>query len=304
MGTPDFAAECLRALCESGREIAGVFSQPDKPKGRKQVLTAPPVKELAQSLGLSVYQPKSLRDGEALKIIEDLNPDIIVVVAYGRILPKELLSFPKYGCINIHASLLPHLRGAAPINFAIIGGDKTTGITSMYMDEGLDTGDMLIRRETDIGPDMTAGELFSKLSKMGAEVLLETLDAIEAGTAVRTPQDESKATYAPVMTKETGRIDFSLPAQRVHDLVRGTDPWPGAYCIWEDKTLKICKTKVRDTNSDKDGGTVLSSGKNGIVVSCGSGAVEIMELQLQGKKRMTARDFLNGNKLAAGTKLI
>ncbi|MBQ3379489.1 MAG: methionyl-tRNA formyltransferase [Clostridia bacterium] len=300
MGTPDFAAGCLKALLDHGHEVVGVFSQPDKPKGRKQVLTPPPVKELAESQGLPVYQPKSLKDGEAMKIIESLAPEIIVVVAYGKILPKEILCFPPHGCINIHASLLPRLRGAAPINFAIIEGDETTGITSMYMDEGLDTGDMLIRRETQIDPDMTAGELFIKLSDMGADVLIETLDAISAGTLVRTPQDDDKATYAPIMTKETGKIDFSLPAKRVHDLVRGTDPWPGAYCTWDEKMLKICKTVVTTGGGGKCGEVIYADKTRGIVVSCGENCVRIEQLQLQGKKRMSARDFLNGNKLKPG----
>ena len=300
MGTPDFAVGCLTALHESSHQVLGVFSQPDKPKGRKQIMTAPPVKETAQALGIPVYQPKTLRDGEALEIIKKLNPDIIIVVAYGKILPGEILHFPKYGCINIHASLLPRLRGAAPINFAIIEGDKKTGITSMYMDEGLDTGDMLICRETDIGPDMTAGELFDRLSVMGAQVLIETIEKIENGTAERTPQDGSLATYAPIMTKETGKIDFSLPAARVHDLVRGTDPWPGAYCVWNEKTLKICRTRVTE-GKGKCGEVIRADKSGGITVACGAGAVRIEELQLQGKKRMSAKDFLNGNKLEPGT---
>jgi len=301
MGTPDFAVDCLRALCDSRHEVVGVFSQPDKPVGRKQELTPPPVKVLAQERGLNVYQPKSLKNGEALEIIKELNPDIIIVVAYGKILPKEILDYPKYGCVNIHASLLPKLRGAAPINFSIINGDKVTGVTSMYMDVGLDTGDMLIKREVEILPDMTAGELFDILAPVGAEVLLETMDKIEDGTIERIPQNEEEATYASIMDKSTGKIDFSKSAQVVHDLVRGTEPWPGAYCVMDGKTLKICKTKV--FNKDffaRPGEVVFADRKNGIVIACGENAIEVLELQLQGKKRLSAKDFLNGKAMEPG----
>lgn len=301
MGTPDFANDCLSALVEKGHEVVGVFSQPDKPKGRKQELAPPPVKVLAESLGLFVYQPKTLKDGEAMRVIERLNPDIIVVVAYGKILPKEVLSYPKYGCVNIHASLLPHLRGASPINFSIINGDTATGITSMYMDEGLDTGDMLIRREVDILPDMTAGELFDILAPVGAEVLIETLEKIENGTIKRVPQDNAAATYAPIMDKSTGKIDFAKTAEQVHNLVRGTEPWPGAYCIMGNQTLKICKTKVlKQDFFARPGEVIFADRKSGIVIACAENAIEVLELQLQGKKRLSAKDFLNGSKMAPG----
>ena len=301
MGTPDFAKDCLSALVNEGHEVVGVFSQPDKPKGRKQELSPPAVKVLANSLGLTVYQPGSLKDKEAMVIIEKLNPDIIVVVAYGKILPKEVLSYPKYGCVNIHASLLPHLRGAAPINFSIINGDTVTGITSMYMDEGLDTGDMLLKREIDILPDMTAGELFDILAPVGAQVLIETIKKIESGSIERIPQNNELATYAPIMDKSVGKIDFTKTALEVHNLVRGTQPWPEAHCMMGEQKLKICKTRViRKDFFAVPGEVIFADKKSGIVIACGENAIEVLELQLQGKKRLFAKDFLNGGKMSAG----
>ncbi len=305
MGTPDFALDCLKSLCEAGHDVCGVFTQPDKPVGRKQILTPPPVKALAEEFSLPVYQPGTLRDGEAMRIIEGLRPELIVVVAFGKILPKEILDYPEYGCINIHASLLPHLRGAAPINFSIIEGLKETGVTSMYMNEGLDTGDIILQRKTQIPPDMTAGQLFDTLAPLGASVLVETIDALRDGSAKRTAQDESLATYAPTMSKQTGKIDFTKSAKNVCDLVRGCDPWPGAYCIYDEKELKIISAHVYDGAEKVSGeaGEVIRADKNGIVVACGDGAIVITSLQLPGKKRLPVRDFLNGRAMERGTRL-
>ena len=228
MGTPDFAVPCLQRLFDCGCEVCGVFTQPDKPKGRHGVLTAPPVKELALKMGVPVFQPTKMRDGTALEMLKSVQPELVIVVAYGKILPKEILDYPKYGCINIHASLLPKLRGAAPIQWSVINGCKVTGVTSMQMDEGLDTGDMLISREIEIGENETAGELHDRLSALGADVLEETLEALKKGELKPVKQNDAEFTYAPMLSKELSPVDWSLSAREVHNKIRGLSPWPSA----------------------------------------------------------------------------
>jgi methionyl-tRNA formyltransferase len=301
MGTPDFAVPCLEALVNNGYDIAGVVTQPDKPVGRKQSeLKAPPVKEAALALGIkNILQPVKVKTPEFVESIRQMEPDLIVTAAYGRILTKAVLDVPKYGCINVHASLLPKYRGAAPIQWAIINGDNVTGITTMFMDEGMDTGDILLKREIEIGPDMNAGELFDKLKILGARTLIETLEAMKDGTLTRTPQDHSKAVYIPMMTKETGLIDWSKSAAEIHNLVRGTYPWPGAYTFYKGSRLKIWKTAVLEEcpiGSPEQGllelskkeqpGKILKISKQQLVVSTGCGCLFISELQFENCRRM------------------
>jgi len=244
MGTPDIAAASLAAVLEAGHEVCGVFTREDKPVGRKQILTAPPVKQLALEHNLPIYQPKTLRTEEVRQQIRELAPELIVVVAYGRILPPEVLCVPPKGCINLHVSLLPKYRGAAPVQWSVINGDKETGVSIMYLDEGLDTGDILNVAPVTIGPEETSGELFERITAQGAKTLVETIASIAAGTAVRTPQDHSKATLAPPLTKEMARFAFDQPAQKLHDLVRGMNPWPVAYFEQEGKKIKVRKSHV------------------------------------------------------------
>ena len=290
MGTPDFAVPCLRTLAESGHEIAAVFTQPDKPKGRGYAMTPPPVKVCAQKYGIEVYQPEKMKDGTAYEILSKIKPDMIIVVAYGKILPKDIIELPPFGCINVHASLLPEYRGAAPIQWAVLDGKKKTGVTAMYMDVGLDTGDMLLKAETDIGENETAGELHDRLSAMGAELIVKTVHEAEKGTLVREKQDDSKSCYASMLTKEMSVIDFGKTAQKVHDLVRGLNSWPSASAVLNGKRIKIHRTLI--TNGSGEPGQVLSL--EPFVVACGEGAVEITELQPEGKKRMSAQAFVNG----------
>lgn len=290
MGTPEFAVPCLEALAGDGNDIAAVFTQPDKPKGRKYVLTPPPVKEAALKLGIPVYQPVTLRDGEALSILRELSPEMIIVVAYGKILPEEIINLPEYGCINVHASLLPKYRGAAPIQWAIIDGNRTTGVTAMYMDKGLDTGDMLMKTELTIGEDETADELHDRLSAAGAELIVRVVHAARAGELIREKQNDAESCYAKMLTKDMSVIDFSQGAQQVHDRIRGLNSWPGASAVLCGKRIKILRTHV--TNGTGEPGQVLSL--EPLVVACGNGAIEILEVQPEGKKRMDARSFLNG----------
>lgn len=292
MGTPDFAVPCLQALIDDNNDVCAVFTQPDKPKGRKYILTPPPVKELALKHHLPVYQPITLKDGSALKILQDLNPELILVVAYGKILPKEIIELPQYGCINIHASLLPKYRGASPIQQAILHGEKTTGVTAMYMDIGLDTGDMLLKTEVDIDENETADELHDRLSTEGAKLIVEVVHAAAEGTLVRTPQNDAMSTYAPLLTREMSAIDFTKSAVEIHNQVRGLNSWPSAVTTLEGKKLKIHRTRL--AKGEGQPGTILSL--NPFVVACGSGAIEITELQPEGKKKMTAQDYLRGHK--------
>ena len=290
MGTPEFAVPCLEALIHDGNEVAAVFTQPDKPKGRGYTLTPPPVKVCALSHEIPVFQPDTLKDGEALNMLQELAPEMIVVVAYGKILPKAILDLPPLGCVNVHASLLPEYRGAAPIQWAVIDGKKQTGVTTMYMDVGLDTGDMLMKAALDIGEDETADELHDRLSALGAELIVRTVHAAAAGTLVREKQDDSRSCYASMLTKELSAVDFSKSAKQVHDLVRGLNSWPSASALLNGKRIKLHRTRV--TQGSGRPGQVLSL--RPLVVACGEGAVELLEVQPEGKKKMTAQAFLNG----------
>ena len=290
MGTPDFSVPCLDALIKDGNEIAAVFTQPDKPKGRKALLTPPPVKVRALEDNIEVFQPVTLKDGEALSILRKLAPEMIVVVAYGKILPKEILELPVYGCINVHASLLPEYRGAAPIQQAILDGKTVTGVTAMYMDVGLDTGDMLMKTEVCIGENDNAEQLHDKLSAAGAELIVKVVHAAKAGTLVREKQDDSKASYVGVLTKEMSEIDLTKTAQQVHNKIRGLYSWTGAAVKVRGKKVKIHSSRIAQGSGKA--GQVLSL--KPLIVACGEGAVEILELQPEGKKRMDAASFVNG----------
>ena len=301
MGTPDFAVPCLERLVSDGEEVVGVFTQPDKPKGRGYTLAQPPVKEEALKHNIPVFQPKSMRDGEALAILERLQPELIVVVAYGKILPKEILYFPKYHSINIHASLLPKYRGSAPIQWCILSGETVTGVTSMLMDEGIDTGDMLLRAETEIPEDMTAGELHDVLAKLGAQVLSETVAAIRENRLNPIPQT-GESNYAPMLTKDLCPIDFSRSALEIHNQIRGLSPWPVATAMWQGKRLKIFRSELGG-KTDAPAGTIVST-DGAIAVACGDKTVlRILELQQEGKKRMSAADFLVGHAVKVGSAL-
>lgn len=302
MGTPDFALQTLQGLIDAGCSLVGVYTQPDRPKGRGKQLAAPPVKILAQRYGIPVYQPVRLRQPEAVAELQALAPDLIVVVAYGQILPKSVLDMPRFGCINVHASLLPRYRGAAPINKAIMNGETQTGVTTMYMDESLDTGDMLVKKTLEIGPDETAGQLHDRLAALGSEAMQETLQQLCAGTLQGEPQDDALATYAPMMKKEDGRIDWQRSATDIHNQVRGLDPWPGAYTTFQGELLKLAATCPVSGESGEPG-CVLTADDNGVRIACGSGALLVRELQLAGRKRLPAGDFLRGCKLATGTVL-
>ena len=299
MGTPDFAVPCLEALLDAGHQVLAVFTQPDKPVGRKQIMTPPAVKICALSHGLTVYQPDTLRSGEAMSVISVLSPEAIVVAAYGKILPKEMIDLPRYGCINVHGSLLPKYRGAAPIQWSFINGDSETGVTIMQMNEGLDTGDILTKAVVPIAQDDTAESMFDKLSVMGSELLVETLESLQKGEITPQPQDVSEATYAPMLNKDISLIDWNKPAQAVHDLIRGLYSWPIAHTFLGGKKLKIFSSIVSDDSGEP--GTVISTSP--LTVACGSGSVIIGTLQLEGKKAMDQKDFLAGHKLAAGDRL-
>lgn len=301
MGTPDFAVPSLEALLTAGHTICGVFTQPDKPKNRGMKLLPTPVKECALSHGLPVFQPEKLRDGTALAQIQALAPELIVVAAYGRILPQNILDCPPKGCINVHSSLLPKYRGAAPINWAILNGEKETGVTIMHMAAALDAGDVISRLATSIGPDETAPELTARLAELGGKLLSETVAQIEAGTAVRIPQEEAQATLAPMLDKELSPLDFSKSAQTLHDQVRGLLPWPAAVAQVGETRCKIFATKVEKQTGVP--GTVLEAGKNGLVVACGENALRIVELQPDGGKRMRSADYLRGHPIEEGKTL-
>ncbi|MBE6769512.1 MAG: methionyl-tRNA formyltransferase [Ruminococcaceae bacterium] len=301
MGTPDFAVPTLKALISAGHSVVGVFTQPDKPVGRKQILTPPPVKVEAEKNGIRVFQPTTLRDGAAYEILKELNPEIIVVVAYGKILPKEILDLPKYKCVNGHASLLPRHRGASPIQWSIVCGDKVTGVTTMLMDEGMDTGDMLETVTTEISDTDTAETLHDRLSILGAELMCSTLEKIEKGSITPKPQGENGVTYAPIIKKEMGILDFSKNAKELHCLIRAFSGWPVAYFSLNGKRVKVYSAEV--AVGDGSVATVLSS-KNEFVVSCGENtALKLTRLQIEGSKPMDAKAFLCGNAIPVGTKL-
>ncbi len=278
----------------------GVVTQPDKPKGRGKKLGMSPVKELAIENNIPVYQPVKARDKEFIDKIKSLNPDVIVVVAFGQILPKEILEIPKLGCINVHVSLLPKYRGAAPINWVIINGEEKTGVTTMYMDEGLDTGDMILKTEVNLDENITAGELHDKMMNIGAETLKETLRLIEEGNAPREVQNHEEFSYAPIMNKSLGNIDFSKSAREIHNLVRGVNPWPSAYTTYNDVIMKVWKTKVLDEKSTKDVGTIIDVSKDGIKVSTIDNVLLIEEIQMPNKKRMLVGEYIKGNTIETG----
>ncbi len=300
MGTPDFAVPCLQRLFDCDCEVCGVFTQPDKPKGRHGVLTPPPVKELALKMGVPVFQPVKMKDGTAFEMLKSVEPELVIVVAYGKILPKEILQYPKYGCINIHASLLPKLRGAAPIQWSVINGFATTGVTAMQMDEGLDTGDMLIKCETPIGENETAGELHDRLSIMGADVLEKTIEALKAGELEAEKQNHEEFTYAPMLSKELSPVDWTLSAQEVHNKIRGLSPWPCATAKFAGKTIKLLRSVLTQEKGTKSGEVVESDKK--LLITCGDlRCIEITLLQAENKKAMPAADYLRGNPIEKGS---
>ena len=297
MGTPDFAVMSLKRLVADGHEVCGVFTQPDKPKNRGHKLVPTPVKAYALTQNIPVYQPEKLRDGTALELVRSLEPELTVVAAYGRILPEDILEAPKYGSINVHSSLLPKYRGAAPINWAILNGETTTGVTIMYMAKELDAGDIILQKETPIGPDEDAQALTGRLADLGAEALGEAVTAIGAGTSTRTPQDEGQQTYASMLTREMSPIDWSRTAHEIDRQVRGLIPWPCAACEVAGRRFKVYRT-APGGKTDAAPGTVLSAGKQGIQVSCGGGeSLYITELQAEGGKRMAAGAYLLGHPL-------
>ena len=306
MGTPDFAVPCLKSLIDSGENVMAVFTQPDKPKGRGYKLTPPPVKEVALTHNIPVYQPLSLKKGEdaeaAMKTITELAPDLIIVVAYGKILPKAILDAPKY-CINVHASLLPKYRGAGPIQWSVLNGEKVTGVTTMLMAEGVDTGDMLLSKSTEIGENETASELHDRLSELGAEVLLETVRAVKSDGLTPVPQEDSQSTHAPMLTKDMCPIDFSKSAQEVHNHIRGLSAFPCATTVLDRKRLKVYRSEiVKGLKSDRPCGTIVQA--NDFTVVCGDGAcVRFTEVQAEGGKRMSTADYLRGKAVQEGSVL-
>lgn len=299
MGTPDFAVPSLEALIDAGHDLCGVFTQPDKPKNRGMRLLAPPVKETAIAHNIPVYQPVTLKNGEAMDVIGKLDPELIVVAAYGRILPAEILDYPKFGCVNVHSSLLPKLRGAAPINWAVINGETQTGVTIMYMAQALDAGDIIAQVKTTIDADETVETLYIRLARMGGRLLAGTVEQIAAGTAKRTPQDGAKATYAPMLTRELSPIDWKESAKSIHDKIRGLIPWPAAATdIISGEPIKIFASINTGDHTSAAPGTILTAGKQGIDVACGDGKVlRLTALQAPGGKRMSAADYLRGHPL-------
>ncbi len=296
MGTPDFAAVCLDALIRADYNIVGAFTQPDKPKGRGHKLAACPVKQLAEANGIPVYQPAKLRDGTALADLQALKPDMIVVVAYGRILPDDILALPKYGCINIHGSVLPKYRGSAPIQWSVINGDETAGVTSMYMATEMDAGDIIFTAETPIGEKETSSALFERLAPMGAELLLKTVRSIENGTAPRIAQDESLVSFAPMLSKELSPIDWNCEPRMILKRIFGLQDWPCATAVLDGTEFKIYDAELSDTKTDKAPGCLVSAGKQGIEVACAGGqTIRILELQASGGKRMGAAAYLLGH---------
>ena len=303
MGTPGFSVPTLEKIIEAGHEVIGVVTQPDKAKGRGKKVLFPPVKETALAHNLPVYQPRRARDPEFIEEMKTLNPDVMVVVAFGQILPKAILDIPKYGCINVHASLLPKYRGAAPIQWAVIRGEKVSGVTTMQMDVGLDTGDMLLKKEVLLDEEETGGSLHDKLSTLGGDLLIETLKKIEAGDIHPEKQDDSQAgEYARMLDKNLGRIDFSMPAAEIERLIRGLNPWPSAFTSYNGKTMKLWKAKT-DNCGQGVPGQVIHVDKNSFTVQTGQGTLQILELQMEGKKRMDAGAFLRGCPLETGTML-
>ena len=299
MGTPEFAVPTLQALIDH-HEVLAVVTQPDKQRGRGKKMQFPPVKEKAVEYDIPVYQPQRARDEEFIEELKNLNPDVIVVVAYGQILPESILNIPKYGCINVHGSLLPKYRGAAPIQWAVLDGEEKTGITTMYMEKGLDTGDMIDKAEVVLDKKETAGSLHDKLMVLGADLLLETLKKLEDGTAVREKQNDEESCYAKMLSKDMGQIDFTKSAREIECLIRGMNPWPSAYTFLNGKTLKVWKCKVSTEKTDAVPGTIFLADKEGIHTACGEGVLILTEVQLEGKKRMETEAFLRGYHIENG----
>ncbi len=303
LGTPEFAVPSLERLVESGFDIAAVVTQPDKPKGRGRKLAAPPVKEAAVKFGLPVYQPEKLKTPETVEFFRNLNVEAMAVVAYGKIIPQAIIDIPPLGLVNVHSSLLPKYRGAAPMQWAIAEGETRTGVTTMLIDAGLDSGDILLVKETEIGPDETAVELSERLAQMGADLLVQTLRGLKEGTIRPIPQDHEKATYAPMLTREAGRIDWRWPAQKIHNRVRGFQPWPGAWTTFRGKMLHIWKSRVAGAPAVGEPGA-FQPGRKRVLVNCGEGtALELLEVQPEGKKRMPASAFAHGQHLEGGERL-
>ena len=300
MGTPDFAVPCLEELIKAGHEIVGVFTQPDKPVGRKRVMTPPPVKVCAEKNGITVYQPDSVRTEESLSLMKELNPDCVVVVAYGKIIPSDMLKLPKFGFVNVHGSLLPKYRGAAPIQWSIIDGETKTGVTTMQMDDGIDTGDMLEVSETEIGENETAGELFDRLAEMGGKLIVSSLSKLEKGKLTPIPQDHKKSNYAKIISKEMALIDFNMSAENVFNLIRGFNPWPIAYTIIGDKRLKVFAAEKIGSVNGKSGEVVSSDGTLTVAFGDGNG-LRFTDVQLEGSKRMSATEMLKGRPIEKGT---
>ena len=299
MGTPEFAVPSLRALIEVGENVVAIVTQPDKPRGRGKKLTPPPVREAALKHNIPVFQPEKIKDEPFITAISNFSPDVIAVVAYGKILPKAILDIPPKGCINVHASILPKYRGAAPINWAIINGEKETGITTMLLDEGMDTGDMLLTEKVEIRDDDTASSLHDRLKYIGADLLIKTIKGIKSETIRPIPQDDSQATYAPMLKKEDGRIDWTMKAEEIKNLIRGFFPWPGAYTRWDGKQIKIFKAEV-EAGVKEEPGTVINISTEGIFVATGKGILLIKELQPENKNRMTASEFIKGYRIVKG----
>jgi methionyl-tRNA formyltransferase len=303
LGTPAFAVASLEALAAAGHEVLAVFTQPDRPSGRGQTLAAPPVKHAALSLGLTVHQPERIRRPEAVELLAALGPELMVVVGYGQIIPQSILDIPPHGIINVHASLLPRYRGAAPIQWAIANGETRTGVTTMRIDAGLDTGDMLLKAETDIGPLETAPELSARLARLGAALLIETLAGIEKGTLASVRQNAAEATYAPLLKKEDGLVDWRRGAAEIHNRARGFAPWPGAHARFRGRGFQILKTRPAEVNLDGAPGT-LHVRKSALLVCCGQGeTLELIEVQPEGKKPMAAAAFLNGYRVGDNEQL-
>jgi len=295
MGTPEIAATCLQKLISEGRQIAAVYTKVDKPVGRSKKLTESPVKQLAKTHGIPVVQPESFKNDDVIEGIRELQPDLIIAVAYGKILPQSVLDIPKFGCINIHGSLLPELRGSGPVQWSILNHFDVTGVTAMYMAAEMDAGDIIEKRSLSIDPDETSGELMDRIAILGAELLNDTVTAIEQGTVVRVPQDAEKATYAPMLTKDLSPIDWSETARNIHDLVRGLQPWPVATCEIQGTKLKVHRVSVRCEEHGEKPGTILASTKKGLDIACADGIVTLCEVQADGGKRMSAADYFRGH---------
>lgn len=301
MGTPDFAAESLNALAEAGLDVCAVISQPDKPKGRGHKLQPTDVKIAAEAAGISVFQPESLKNGELADLLDEFEPELIVVAAYGKILPEYILNYPKYGCINVHASLLPKYRGAAPIQWAVINGEKETGVTIMQMEKGLDTGDILLTEKTEIGMYETAGELFDRLAKMGGKLLVKAIGEIEKGNIVPTPQNHSEHTYAPMISKETGKIDWSKSAAEISKLICGMNPWPAAHTFYNGEPLKIYEAVVSEEKCTGAPGEIIGAEKGkGLKIAAGVGSLYVKTVQFAGCKRMNIEDYMRGHSIDMG----